>query len=133
MGRSGTVQGWTCFSGWGATQSVTHRSAGDVRHLIQRQEQQAAVLSELTSSRSHGLGRRSSLADVLRQRPVNETQMNLGAGRWLLVTIVMLVAAASPPTTMSASSSVLIARPGLLGCPPCRRGSASGRPLGKGR
>jgi hypothetical protein len=115
----------------GATQSVTHGSGSDVRRLIQRQEQQAAVLSELTSSRSHGLGRRLSLADALGQRPVNETQMNLGAGRWLLVTVVMLVAAASP-STMSASSSVLIARPGLLGCPPCRRRSASAWPLGKG-
>ena len=75
---------------------VTHGSGSDVRRLIQRQEQQAAVLAELTSSRSHGLGRRSSLADALRQRTVNETLMNLGAGRWLLVTIVMLVAAASP-------------------------------------
>jgi hypothetical protein len=83
VGTSGTVRGWTCVSVWGATQFVTHGRGGGVRRLSQRQEQQSAVLSELTSSRSHGLGRRTSLADALRQRPVNETRMNLGAARCL--------------------------------------------------
>jgi hypothetical protein len=45
VGRSGTAQGWMCVTVWGATQSVTHGSGSDVRRLIQRQEQQAAVLS----------------------------------------------------------------------------------------
>ena len=86
------MQGWTCVSVWGATQFVTHGCGSDVRRLSQRQEQQAAVLSELTSSRSHGWGV-GALADALRQRPVNETRMNLGAAHWQLVTIIMLVAA----------------------------------------
>ena len=47
------------------------------------------------------------------QRPVNETRMNVGAARWLLVTIVMLVAAVGcsafsgpPPIDYGRSSAV---------------------------
>ena len=49
-------------------------------------------------------GRRSSLGDALRQRPVNETQMNLSAARWLLVPILVLVVAVG----CSPSSSPLV-------------------------
>ncbi len=52
------------------------------------------------------------------QRPVNETRMNLGAARWLLVTIVMLAAAAVGCSPSPAPPPVPPSEPTPAGKPP---------------